>query len=197
MRGAAGFILAGCLALAGCATTAPDAAPARSPAPAGEGGTTATPATAPGEALGVALVQPFEDLNLSRKTIPPVLEAAFAAPYAPLAVVDCASVAAAVSDLDAALGPDLDAPKPAGRQDNLAGKAVGGALRSATGGLIPYRGLIRQLTGAERHSTRVRAAILSGVARRAYLKGVGERLGCAPPAAPLPPPPPDPAPTAG
>ena len=59
---------------------------------------------------------------------------------------------------------------------------------------IPFRSIVREATGASAHERKLRAAFERGVARRAYLKGVGAQLGCAPPAAPEPnagvPPPP-------
>ena len=44
---------------------------------------------------------------------------------------------------------------------------------------------MRKLDGAERHSKEVAAAIAAGSVRRAFLKGVGQTLGCEAPAAPL------------
>jgi hypothetical protein len=50
--------------------------------------------------------------------------------------------------------------------------------------MIPLRGWVRKLTGAERHDRLVQSAITSGNVRRAYLKGLGEARGCNPPATP-------------
>lgn len=50
--------------------------------------------------------------------------------------------------------------------------------------MIPFRGWVRKLTGAERYSRKVSAAIAAGAIRRAYLKGLGQAAGCAAPAAP-------------
>ena len=44
-----------------------------------------------------------------------------------------------------------------------------------------------KLSGAERYSREVAAAIAAGTIRRAYLKGVGASTGCAAPAAPRSP----------
>jgi len=46
--------------------------------------------------------------------------------------------------------------------------------------VIPFRGWIRKLTGAERYSKRVAAAITAGAVRRAFLKGVRVMKNCAP-----------------
>ena len=46
--------------------------------------------------------------------------------------------------------------------------------------------MVREATGASEHERQLRAAYERGVARRAYLKGVGAQMGCAPPASPEP-----------
>jgi hypothetical protein len=61
------------------------------------------------------------------------------------------------------------------------------ALTVASGAasdVIPFRGWIRKLSGAEQHDRYVQAAITAGAVRRAYLKGLGEAKGCDPPATP-------------
>ena len=74
-------------------------------------------------------------------------------------------------------------------------KAGVAEVRDQTTHVLPFRGWIRKLTGAARHDRAVQAAIRSGGIRRGYLKGVGMRMNCAPPAAPswfVPAPPPRP-----
>ncbi len=58
------------------------------------------------------------------------------------------------------------------------------AVRRTTEGVIPFRGWVRKLTGAERVERRVQAAVTAGTIRRAYLKGIAQAAGCAPPAGP-------------
>ena len=53
---------------------------------------------------------------------------------------------------------------------------------------IPFRGVIREVSGANRHEYEFRQAISAGLMRRAYLKGRGEQMGCAYPARPYPSP---------
>lgn len=135
-----------------------------------------------------AATAPLADLNVMRAKIPPVLLEAKQGPYA-MPPAGCAAIAAQVAALDEVLGPDLDAPPSAEqglfeRGQELAEKEALGALRGAAEGLIPYRGWVRRLTGAERHSRLVAAAVGAGGVRRAYLKGVGESRGCTFPAAP-------------
>lgn len=137
-----------------------------------------------------AALTPLNDFNLRRVEIPARL-AALASPYEPLAAKTCAAVAAEVIELTKILGADSDASPPpvatlaqrAG--DGAADIALGGVASAATD-FIPFRSVVREATGASAHERRLRAAYERGVARRAYLKGVGASIGCAPPAAPEP-----------
>lgn len=138
-----------------------------------------------------AVTTPLSDLNLLREKIPAVLLAAREAPYRMPGVLTCVALVEEIRELDQVLGPDLDATSPEAsglleRGSVAVGQAAFDALRGAAEGLLPYRSWIRKLTGAERHSREVAAAIAAGIVRRAYLKGVGQHLGCEAPAAPLP-----------
>lgn len=140
--------------------------------------------------LGAAVVAPLTDLNLVRATIPPVLASAQKAPYGIPADASCAALAAEIESLDAALGADLDTAATAAnpslieRGTDAATDAVIGAVRNTTEGVIPFRGWVRKVTGAERYAKDVAAAIAAGTIRRAYLKGLGQAAGCPQPAAP-------------
>ncbi len=140
-----------------------------------------------GERLAEAAVSPLSDLNLVRAKIPEVLLTARQAPYARPA--DCAVLTEQLQGLNAVLGQDLDSPRAPGEEDwfGKAGDAFGDAavsgLRSATEGLLPFRGWIRKLSGAERYNREVTAAIAAGLARRAYLRGLGQGMRCEIPAA--------------
>ncbi len=145
-----------------------------------------------GTKFGAAVTAPLEDLNLIRVKIPEVLIEASKHPYRQPAALSCEAISQEITELDAALGPDLD-KRTSGSEDTLLGK--GGdfveesaidAVRSTTRGVIPFSGWVRKLSGAERHSKTVSKAVAAGIVRRAYLKGVGESQGCQAPAAPLP-----------
>lgn len=144
----------------------------------------------PSTQIGQAATTPLSDFNLVRAEIPPVLAAAQRAPYALPAERDCAALAAQVRALDAALGADLDTPATESnpslveRGGGAVGDAAVGAVRSAAEGIVPFRGWVRKLSGAERYSKDVAAAIAAGTIRRAYLKGLGASAGCQAPAAP-------------
>jgi hypothetical protein len=127
--------------------------------------------------MSEALVQPFNDFNLTRSRIPAVLQKAAAAPYA--APLDCVRLADEIARLDAVLGPDVDAPPlQRGMVRTAASNVAVNALKGATTGWIPFRGVVRRVTGAERHADAQRQAVLAGMTRRAYLKGVGQPMGC-------------------
>ena len=189
--------------LVACATTEPTQPTTTAAAPAGPPVATAAPGSASATApqadtthaagstqIADAAATPLSDLNLIRAEIPPVLITAQKGPYAVPLKASCEVIAANVQALDEALGPDLDAPlltSDAGlaeRGAEVVGNAAVGALRSAAEGVIPFRGWVRKLTGAERYAREVAAAIAAGTVRRAFLKGLGQAQGCAVPAAP-------------
>lgn len=127
--------------------------------------------------MGDAVATPASDLNLKKDTIPPLLLAAQDRPYNLTGIRRCTEIAAAVGDLDAVLGPDVDLPA-----DSKGRVTAGRVAQAAVGSFIPFRGLIRELSGANEQERKIQAAVQAGFARRAYLKGVGEARGCRYPA---------------
>jgi hypothetical protein len=163
------------LGLAGCVTPRADGSPQIQ-----------TTQEANRENLEGAAMAPLRDLNLMRTEIPEVLLQAMADPYArPPGRLSCTQLTQMIIPLDQALGADLD--EPSVDEDDIMDKGRGASLAVAAGvaeGAIPFRGWVRQLTGAQRHDRIVQAAILAGGVRRGYLKGLGETRGCGPPATP-------------
>jgi hypothetical protein len=142
------------------------------------------------DGLSGAVTAPLRDVNLMRTKIPPVLLEAMQDPYARPQPSSCGQLTALVKPLDAALGIDLDQVPPGEDEDLMdrgrraAGDAALGAMASAAQDLIPMRGWVRKLSGAEKHDRLVQSAMAAGAVRRAYLKGLGEARGCMPPATP-------------
>ncbi|MFT4091430.1 MAG: hypothetical protein QM645_11905 [Asticcacaulis sp.] len=141
--------------------------------------------------FGEAVTAPLVDLNLKRKEIPPVLQRAVANTYDLGGLYHCDAMAAEVRQLDAVLGADFDEPPPPEDSDTyterggqMASKYTLDAVRGAATDIIPYRSVIRRLSGAEKHHKAYEKAVDAGHVRRAYLKGVGMHKNCAPPAAP-------------
>ena len=132
-----------------------------------------------------AATPPLGDLNLVNAPIPDALVAAQQAPYALPPSQDCPAIAADIRKLDELLGPDLDAPVSGAnrglieRGSEAAGGEAVGALQRTAEGLVPFRGWVRKLTGAERYSKRVAAAIAAGTVRRGFLKGLSAAQKCA------------------
>lgn len=124
---------------------------------------------------------PLSDLNLTRDPIPTILIWARENPYANEGMEDCANILRGIGDLDAVLGDDVDTqPDEEGRL------SVTGVAQSAVGMFIPFRGIIREISGANDHEEKFRQAIAAGLMRRSYLKGLGEARDCPYPARPLP-----------
>ncbi|CAN1509266.1 hypothetical protein MCEMIH16_00745 [Caulobacteraceae bacterium] len=137
-----------------------------------------------------AVSAPMRDLNLLRSKIPPVLLEALEDPYKRPRPANCSELIALLRPLNEALGADIDEPSSTDdralmdKGRDVAGDTALGLVASAAQDLIPLRGWVRKLSGAEQHDKLVRAAIISGGIRRGYLKGLGEAKGCNPPATP-------------
>jgi hypothetical protein len=148
------------------------------------------PSHDPVDRMAQATAAPLKDLNLVQDRIPPPLAAALQAPYARPADASCAGLTAEVKVLDELLGLDLDSATSAANPGMIErgvvaiGDATIGAVRGAAEGVVPLRSWVRKLSGAERHSQQIAAAVAAGVVRRSFLKGLGDAGGCAPPAAP-------------
>ena len=122
---------------------------------------------------------PVTDLNIDKQEIPEVLIAATREPYSLTGLKTCRPLIDAVEELDTMLGPDIDLPQE--ERDRI---SAGRVAKTVVGSFIPFRGLIREVSGANDHEKAVRAAIQAGIARRGYLKGIGQSRGCKYPARP-------------
>jgi hypothetical protein len=122
---------------------------------------------------------PVTDLNLKHDKIPQVLVNAQTGTYDLTGIHSCPQIASAVGELNTVLGPDLDLPQ--GEQN---GVSAGRVAQSVVGSFIPFRGIIREISGANEQQRRMQAAIEAGIARRGFLKGLGAARGCRYPARP-------------
>lgn len=111
--------------------------------------------------------------------IPAVLKAVAADPYKAPAEPACETIPAELKTLDDVLGPDADAApgKSRPRAVRWAGDWAGGAIR----GLVPYRGVVRFLTGAGDKDKALTRAAMAGAARRGFLRGLEANMQCAAP----------------
>jgi hypothetical protein len=135
--------------------------------------------------MGDAATAPLSDLNINKEDIPTVLVNAQQNPYLMPATQSCVAIALEIRALDDALGADLDTPLSEAerslmeRASGAAGDHAVSAVKRTAEGLIPFRGWVRKLSGAERHSKRVTACIMAGSVRRAFLKGIAASQNCA------------------
>ena len=128
------------------------------------------------KAAETLVTSPLRDANIVKDAIPPLLAASSAAPYSLSGLRSCKQFSTAIAELDAVLGPDVDVAQ------GKSGASVGGValegVQTVASSLIPGRGIIRRVTGADAHDEKVRAAFYAGGLRRAYLKGTAHAKGC-------------------
>ncbi|WP_338466024.1 hypothetical protein RXV95_10620 [Novosphingobium sp. ZN18A2] len=127
------------------------------------------------------VLKPFTDFNLEKDPVPDILQTAVAKPYDLTGLRECSAMSNEVRDLDTVLGDDIDAVQEKSRGEKR-GNAIGGAAQSVVGSLIPFGGLIREISGANENRRRWNVALYAGSVRRAFLKGIGQQRGCAYPA---------------
>lgn len=131
------------------------------------------------------VTQPAQDVGIDKKDIPENLLRIQDKPYSLAGIKTCAQIRSAIGDMDAVLGEDLDVVNEASRDEKrkqTAGR-VGGIIVNS---IIPFRGVIREISGAAAQERRYNAAVYAGVVRRSFLKGVGLQRGCKYPSAPEP-----------
>ncbi|HEX7819973.1 MAG TPA: hypothetical protein VF463_05080 [Sphingobium sp.] len=126
---------------------------------------------------GEIATQPVRDVGLSKKKIPPILVFASNAPYG-RAIGKCAAITGELAQLNDALGPDFDQPKK--KKGSTGGNIAAAGGEMVVNTFIPFRGLVREVSGAASADRRLAAAVNAGLARRGYLRGVGEARGCRP-----------------
>lgn len=123
---------------------------------------------------GKIVSQPARDVGIAKTKIPPVLQRAAEGPYTLDGLDDCGAIAARLGELDTALGPDFDdAP---GKGETLV--AAGG--KAVVNSIIPFRGVVREISGAAAADRRLAAATDAGIAQRGFLRGVYITRRCQP-----------------
>ena len=127
------------------------------------------------------VTQPVRDVGIQKTKIPEVLKQAVKQPYASPGE-RCSQIVASMAELNEVLGPDFDGSikENRNRLGNLA--AAGGTF--VVNSIIPFRGIVREISGAGPAQRRLDTAIDAGLARRGYLRGLAVSRGCT-----LPPPP--------
>ena len=124
------------------------------------------------------VTEPFDG-----KEAPPKLLAIQDDPYSLAGLGKCSAIIREVTELNEVLGPDVNETVDkdrAKKREETAGRVAG----SLAGSVIPFRGLIGEVTGANAERRRYAAAVYAGTVRRGFLKGVGLQRGCKAPARP-------------
>lgn len=119
---------------------------------------------------GEIATQPARDVGMRKVTIPPVLQSAINSPYGTEGTRNCAQIATSLKNLNTVLGPDFVAG--AATNENRASKIAEAGGKTVVNSLIPFRGLVREMTGAAPAQRRLNAAIDAGYARRGFLRGL-------------------------
>ena len=127
-------------------------------------------------------MSPLRDINVSKKDIPVVLEMAMAKPYDLSGIKSCKGLTTAIVDLDGALGDDIDVASGEKSDGEKMGNGAGAIAKTVINGFIPFRSIIREVSGANAQERLWDRALYAGSVRRAFLKGMGEQRGCAWPA---------------
>lgn len=125
-----------------------------------------------------SVAEPFDG-----KEVPPKLLAVQGDPYSLAGLGKCSAIIREVTELDEVLGPDVNQTVEKDRdkkREETAGRVAG----SVAGSIIPFRGLIGEVTGANAERRRYAEAVYAGTVRRGFLKGVGLERGCKAPARP-------------
>ncbi|MFZ4541465.1 MAG: hypothetical protein ACOYNL_06600 [Rickettsiales bacterium] len=149
--------------------------------------------TVTGAAKGTwkAVQQPFEDVGIKREAIPPLLQVLVKNPYLLTQPMTCEDIRIEIAALDAVLGPDVCTPEnPSGTVGSRKGEYIeegasiagnqAAGLASSYLDVIPFRGVVRSFSGANKHAKEIARAYEAGKLRRSFLKGLAYTLepGC-------------------
>lgn len=118
------------------------------------------------------VTQPVRDVGIDKKDVPAALAEAADDPYSLDQSRTCAQLTNAIRALNEELGPDFGAEP--GKKPSLL-KAGSAAVVNT---LIPFRGIVREVSGAASADRRLAAATQAGIARRGFLRGVYTARNC-------------------
>lgn len=129
---------------------------------------------------------PFEDVGLKQEAIPPLLEQVVKNPYLMPFPLSCQQINNEINALNKVLGPEeCTFENPTGSREksytqhgaDFAQDQALGIVRSRTS-ILPFRSIVRRVSGAEQHSRALQKAYEAGKLRRAYLRGLAFSYGC-------------------
>jgi hypothetical protein len=120
--------------------------------------------------------QPVRDVGIMKRQVPPILVKAQNDPYSLKGLKTCRQLANEVSSLNAVLGEDYVVGNEV--KESRVGKLAEAGGKTVVNTIIPFRGLVREITGAAPADRRLNAALDAGYARRGFLRGVHAKQGC-------------------
>jgi len=129
-----------------------------------------------GRSAGRIASQPARDVGVAKTGIPPVLQDAWDAPYGMKGIKTCRDISAAFHALTDVIGPDFKAGEV--KKENRAGKLAEAGGKTIVNSLIPFRGLVREVSGAAPAQRRLEHAVAAGYARRGFLRGMHQVRKC-------------------
>lgn len=167
-----GLAVVAALAISGCGMFR-DERPATASAAAPE-----TKVEATAEKAAEIATQPARDVGMAKPEIPPPLVRATEDPYSLSSTASCTELTTAIAELNEHLGPDY--LLAAQREENRAGKIAEAGGKTIVNTIIPFRGLVRELSGAAEAQRRYADAVDAGYARRGFLRGLQIARTCPP-----------------
>ncbi len=112
-------------------------------------------------------------LGITGAEVPPLLKDIKADPYKAPGAPICATVPLEIQQITDLIGPDIDAQND--KETSLVSKGADLAR-----GMVPYRGVVRFVTGANKKDQELHDAVVAGYARRGFLRGIQINLKCHP-----------------
>lgn len=125
---------------------------------------------------GDIAMQPARDVGVKKIDIPLPIQQAAAAPYSLRGLKTCAQLSRAVFELNDVLGPDYDGAVTT--HENKVGKLAEAGGKTIVNTIIPFRGLVREVSGAAPAERHLDADIRAALARRGFLRGVATARRC-------------------
>jgi uncharacterized membrane protein len=125
------------------------------------------------QSAGHIITQPARDVGIAKTGIPPLLAEVSNDPYTTSGAASCAQIASSIAALTKVVGPDFST-SPTVNKRNMA--KVGGA--AVVNSLIPFRGIVREVSGASAAERRLSLAMDAGIARRGFLRGLQSARKC-------------------
>jgi len=125
---------------------------------------------------GEIATQPVRDVGINKREIAEVLQRSADDPYATNTARTCAQISSAMRELNEVLGPDYEPGRTT--RENPVGKLAEAGGKTVVNAFIPFRGLVREVTGAAPAERRYNAALDAGLVRRGFLRGLAVAKGC-------------------